>query len=59
MTITVFYSDGTTNVFSDVSEWSLTGDVLAIKGKIDGDTKVHEHRIRWSIVKRIKIEEAP
>jgi hypothetical protein len=57
MTVTIYYSDGTTAVFSNVEEApTITDGVVAFKGKRDGDDKAKEWRINWALVRAMSVE---
>lgn len=55
-TVTVYWTDGTRTIFSEVTHHERDDDVLVIEGKDPDDKEPHTHEIEMSSVRRWKVK---
>lgn len=56
MQVTVTYSSGDTEVYTDVSSHDVKNGALTIVGKAPGDTTVKTHVLNWALITRYVVE---
>ncbi len=55
-TITVFYTDGTSQTFSGCSGYTNAGGIISFTGQLNGETATVKWEINWASVTRVRRE---
>lgn len=55
MTIKITYSNGTTETYTSVTDFSNNGTIVSFRGKLAGQDAVRSWQINWSAVTKIEM----